>query len=58
MFQFTSLVPSKLQSTANKQKKLDWEPGNKYTCSLEVLTRENIEDADKSGCDWLGTKVD
>ena len=54
MFPFTS---RKLQSIANR-KRLDWGPGNKYTCSLEGLTRENVEDADKSRCDWLGTKVD
>ena len=56
MFSFTRLVPSKVEDTANNEQ-LDFGPGNKYTHSLEGLTREKVEDADRSGCDRLGTKV-
>ena len=56
MFSFTRFVPSKVQDTASNEQ-LDLGPGNKYTHSLEGLTREKVEDADRSGCDKLGTKV-
>ena len=48
MLSFTRLVPSEVQGTANIEK-LDLGPGNKYTCSLEGLTREKetLEDADR-----------
>ena len=42
----TRFVPSKVEDTANDEQ-LDWGPGNKYTHSLEGLTRENVEDADR-----------
>ena len=46
MFSFTRLVPSKVQDTANDEQ-LDLGPGNKYTHSLEGLTREKVQDADR-----------
>ena len=46
MFSFTRLVPSKVQGTANNEH-FDLGPGNKYTHSLEGLTREKVEDADR-----------
>ena len=48
MFSFTSLVPSKVQDTANNEK-LDLGPGNKYTCSLVGLTSEKatLQHADR-----------
>ena len=53
MFSFTKLVPSKVQDTANIEK-LDLGPGNKYTRSLEGLTRENatLQDTDRQKWMW------
>ena len=56
MFPFTSLVPSKVQGTANIEKPV-WGPGNKYTRSLEGLTREKMLTV-RSGCDTLVTRLD
>ena len=51
MFSFTRLVPSKVQDTANNEQ-LDLGPGNKYTHSLEGLTREKVEDAERQKWMW------
>ena len=53
MFPFTRFVPSKVQDTVNIEK-LDLGPGNKYTRSLEGLTREKatLQDADRQKCTW------
>ena len=50
MFSFTRFVPSKVEDTTNDEQ-LDLGPGNKYTRSLEGLTREKVEDAD--GQKWM-----
>ena len=48
MFSFTTLVPSKVQGTANIEM-LHLGPGDKYTRSLEGLTSEKatLQDADR-----------
>ena len=51
MFSFTRFVPSKVEDTA-KNEQLDLGPGNKYTHSLEGLTREKVEDADRQKWVW------
>ena len=53
MFSFTRLVPSKVQDTASNEQ-LDLGPGNKYTHSLEGLTREKatLQDADRQKWVW------
>ena len=53
MFSFTRLVPSKVQGTTNIEK-LDLGHGNKYTRSLEGLTKEKptLQDADRQKWVW------